>query len=275
MTCQISHSFSSLFAVELKDLQAILNSLPSEVQIEYKMKVEEALKEKTKKETKAKQGARKVQVKSAETVRGGRKAEMEEQKKKLTSESAKQIRNGPANTAKENEPQQRKKPLKINERPAWGSKATKKVVKMSEKDPFYQQKKEERELKKAKRERQLKYLQELNKERIPSKSKSPGRSPRDPSPDDVKVVGERGRKPVPKPRQTQASDTRDVSPNILSLVDDLERGGGRSRSPKITGRSSPPVPSVRHRAQDSDRDAYYYTNSYLKNSQTDTRLGLF
>ena len=70
-----SHPFSG--PVELADLQAILHSLPDEVQIEYKIKVEEALKEKEKKERRReeRQGpGRKVHVKSADqATRGNRK----------------------------------------------------------------------------------------------------------------------------------------------------------------------------------------------------------
>ncbi|XP_012939350.1 trichohyalin isoform X4 [Aplysia californica] len=260
--------------LELKDLQAILNSLPDEVQIEYKMKVEEALKEKAIKE-KARERpggpSRKVHVKSASDVhdKGGRKPPAESNP-----------RVGRKIVQREAEPEERKRPVKLNERPAWNSNRKKQVVKNSERDPFYQQKREEKEMRKAKRERQLQYLQELNKEKIPSLSKSPGRS-RDVSPEGAKIVGERGRKPVRKVyggnQGNQGEAQRDSSPNILSLVNEKERNH-RSKSPKTTGRSSPLIPTVRHRTSnirgdDTDRDPYHYTNNYLRNSQTETKYG--
>lgn len=180
---------------------------------------------------------------------------------------------------KEAEPEVKKRQLKVNERPAWGSKGKKPVVKMSERDPFYQQKKEERELKKEKRERQLQYLQELNKERIPALSKSPGRG-RDLSPDDAPIAGERGRKPQsrkvnPNSRgnhlTAKQKNLQDPAANILSLVNE------KDKSPQTTGRLSPPIPSVRHRVNaqrdDPDRDPYQYTNNYFRNSHADSRYG--
>ena len=260
-----------MISVELKDLQAILNSLPDEVQIEYKLKVEEALKEKarTEKRNKDRHDSRKVHIKSA-SDKPSTKPPTENHPKKAASGSARVTRKV---SSKEPEADVKKRPLKINERPAWGTKTTKKVVKMSEKDPFYHQKKEEREIRKAKRERQLQYLQELNSQRIPSLSKSPGRGPRDPSPEAKQPAGhERGRKPANEKKEhiTQPVKERESSPNILSLINNQDESG---RSAKITGKTSPPIPSVRHRLQDTDRDAYHYANNYLRNSHADSRYG--
>lgn len=223
--------------MELKDLKKILQSLPDDVQIEYKMKVEEALKEKIKKDPK-----RKVHVKSADDS---------QRMSKKTEPVAKA-------TGKE-------KTRTLGERPLWNQKSRKTALKKnSEKDPFYAQKRQEAEERRTKRERQLLYLQELNMTRIPSHSRSPGRNQRDSSPDDVPQVEERGRKPAPARKQKceKPSDPyRDTSPNVLSLIND------RSKSALS---NSPPVPSVKHRTNRTiDADPYAYTNNYLSSSQTE------
>ncbi|KAH9508046.1 hypothetical protein Btru_052697 [Bulinus truncatus] len=234
--------------LELKDLKALLEKLP-EVQIEFKMKVEEALREK---ESEKQAPPRKVHT-------------------KVTEESIKDVKKATAKGAKS---APKEKIQKINERPDWNQRKRKTVVKNSEKDPFYEQKREEAETRRLKRERQLMYLQELNKERIPNLSKSPGRSPRDPSPEAFKQIGERGRKPGPAQKSAkvlQVEAHRDPSPNVLSLLS--EKGKKNKAS---LGSASPPIPSVKHKshaAVDPGNDPYNYINSYLRNSEGDTKYG--
>lgn len=225
--------------MELKDLQAILQNLPDEVQIEYKMKVEEALQEKEKRKQAP---SRKVHVKNTEDV------------------------NKNAKVAKP-----REKPLQLEERPQWNQRKRKTVTKNSEKDPFYWQKKEEADLRKERREKQLFYLQELNKEKIPSHSRSPGRY-RDESPEGVKRSEKRDGKEAAngkeRDRKPRAGNKNDDSPNILSLLSHDEN--------KNAGRSSPPVPTVRHRTtakHEPDRDPYIYANNLLQINQTDSKYG--
>nr|KAI8728062.1 trichohyalin-like [Biomphalaria glabrata] len=228
--------------LELKDLKALLEKLPEDVQIEYKMKVEEALREK---ESVKHVPSRKVHTKVVEEVKEARKPKV------------KAVQSAP-----------KEKTLGIKERPDWNQRRRKTVVKNSEKDPFYEEKREEAEARRLKRERQLMYLQELNRERIPNLSKSPGRSPRAPSPEPVKEVGERGRKTQ---KRLPPTDTlKDTSPNVVALLNE-------DRKKKISPRSaSPPIPSIKHKAHgvaDPANDPYHYINSYLRNSQGENRYG--
>lgn len=250
----ISFAYILLFPpVELKDLQAILNSLPDDIQIEYKMRVEEALKEKEKNKPAPN---RKVHSKSAEDARRTRKT-------------------APRKEMPKEKPVVREKPPKINERPAWNQPKRKTVIKNSERDPFYQQKKEEAEARKNMREKQLVYLQELNKERIPSLSPSKGRAS---SPENGRKNAERGRKPADsnKPRKP----ARRESPNILSLLNDDKTNRTRSKSPaghnRSRNQSSPPLPTVKHRTITKGEDTsnpYSFTNSVLRSSQTESKYG--
>ncbi|KAK0041536.1 trichohyalin [Biomphalaria pfeifferi] len=228
--------------LELKDLKALLEKLPEDVQIEYKMKVEEALREK---ESVKHAPSRKVHTKVVEEVKEARKPKV------------KAVQSAP-----------KEKTLGIKERPDWNQRRRKTVVKNSEKDPFYEEKREEAEARRLKRERQLMYLQELNRERIPNLSKSPGRSPRAPSPEPVKEVGERGRKTQKRLPPTET--LKDMSPNVVALLNE-------DRKKKISPRSaSPPIPSIKHKAHgvaDPANDPYHYINSYLRNSQGDNRYG--
>ncbi|CAL1547997.1 unnamed protein product [Lymnaea stagnalis] len=251
--------------LELKDLKAILQNLPDEVQIEYKMRVQEALKEKEKQPP-----PRKVHVKSAEEScsnpkRPGEKAPQ----KQVEKAPLKKVEKLPPKKVEKAPPKEEKS----GERPDWNQRKRKTVVKNSEKDPFYAQNREEAEARRLKRERQLLYLQELNKGRIPSLSKSPGRSPRDVSPEAQKQVGERGRKPAPPQKlptgkAAHVDSTRDTSPNVLSLLNDKPEKRSSPRS------VSPPIPSVKHRTQvPNDADPYTYANSFLRNSQTNTKYG--
>ncbi|XP_055882885.1 trichohyalin-like isoform X4 [Biomphalaria glabrata] len=228
--------------LELKDLKALLEKLPEDVQIEYKMKVEEALREK---ESVKHAPSRKVHTRVVEEVKEARKPKV------------KAVQSAP-----------KEKTLGIKERPDWNQRRRKTVVKNSEKDPFYEEKREEAEARRLKRERQLMYLQELNRERIPNLSKSPGRSPRAPSPEPVKEVGERGRKTQ---KRLPPTDTlKDTSPNVVALLNE-------DRKKKISPRSaSPPIPSIKHKAHgvaDPANDPYHYINSYLRNSQGENRYG--
>lgn len=247
--------------MELKDLQAILNNLPDEIQIEYKMRVEEALKEK---EKAMPAPSRKVHSKSAEDSRRMRKTAPKKN----------------AVTVKEKPPlvkEPRERPGKLNERPAWNQKKRKTVVKNSERDPFYEQRKEESEARKVKRERQLQYLQELNKEKIPSLSPTRARAG---SPEEGGKTLERGRRNVAASKKaTKGGGARDESPNILSLLPPGERNNRTTSksSAARNGKLSPPLPTVKHRTvavtEDDPNDPYFYTNSVLRTSQSDTRYG--
>uniref|UniRef100_A0A2C9KHI8 CCDC66 domain-containing protein n=1 Tax=Biomphalaria glabrata TaxID=6526 RepID=A0A2C9KHI8_BIOGL len=217
-------------------------TFPEDVQIEYKIKVEEALREK---ESAKHAPSRKVHTKVVEEVKEARKPKV------------KAVQSAP-----------KEKTLGIKERPDWNQRRRKTVVKNSEKDPFYEEKREEAEARRLKRERQLMYLQELNRERIPNLSKSPGRSPRAPSPEPVKEVGERGRKTQKRLPPTET--LKDTSPNVVALLNE-------DRKKKISPRSaSPPIPSIKHKAHgvaDPANDPYHYINSYLRNSQGENRYG--
>ncbi|RUS78172.1 hypothetical protein EGW08_014060, partial [Elysia chlorotica] len=267
--------------LELSELQNILNSLPEDIQIEYKLKVEDALREK---EDRARnQPSRKVHVKAADDVdkrRGGKPPPAV----------------APGRRAVREKPEQ---PPGPKQKPAWNQKQRKTAVKNSERDPFYQQKKEQSDARRAKREKQLQYLQELNSENIPtehatrSKSRHEHCSPRrDGEPD---AVGEnRGRKVANARKQPGRDDSHDHprshSPNVLSLMADgnerpgrggAAKRGARSKSPPpryllSTGRSSPAIPAVRHRAmadQNADKDPYLHVNQHLRDSQSNTKYG--
>ena len=272
--------FTPTAVVELNELQNILNSLPEDIQIEYKLKVEDALREK---ESRARnQPSRKVHVKVADEVdnrRGGKPPAASVPSKRAVKEKPEQT--GP------------------KQRLAWNQKQRKTVVKNSERDPFYQQKKEQAEARRARRERQLQYLQELNSENIPtehasrSKSRHEHCSPRREG--EPEAVENRGRKVanVRKRRDDSHDRHRSHSPNVLSLVVNndgagrrLEGGGAvrrgaRSKSPApqyplSTGRSSPAIPTVRHRTMadpNADKDPYLHANQQLRDSQSNTRYG--
>ncbi|GFR94339.1 coiled-coil domain-containing protein 66 [Elysia marginata] len=266
--------------LELSELQNILNSLPEDIQIEYKLKVEDALRQK---EQRARnQPSRKVHVKDVDEV-DGRKG------------GKPPVANVPGKRAVKEKPEQ----AGPKQRLAWNQRQRKTAVKNSERDPFYQQKKEQSEARRAKRERQLQYLQELNSENIPtehasrSKSRHEHCSPRrDGEPEPVenrgrKVANARGRRDASRDRQCSHS------PNVLSLLNNDDGGGRRQegggnarrgarskspapRYPLSTGRSSPAIPTVRHRAMadsNSDKDPYLHANMQLRDSQSNTKYG--
>ncbi|GFO03433.1 coiled-coil domain-containing protein 66 [Plakobranchus ocellatus] len=265
--------------LELSDLQNILKALPEEIQIEYKHKVEDALREKE--ERTRNQPSRKVHVKSGEEAnrRAGKPPAGGRPGKRPVKEKP-----------EKEEPKQRL---------AWNQKEKKTVVKNSERDPFYQQKKEQSEARRARRERQLQYLQELNSDNIPthkasrSKSRHEHCSPRrDGEPE---TVEHRGRKMANSRagKDGHENDNHNHSPDILYLHNNSDETGqkrqdvgntrhrGRSKSPApryplSTGRSSPLIPTVRHRTAadpNADRDPYLHANQYLRESQSDTRYG--
>ena len=194
-------------------------------------------------------------------------------------------------------------PTGPKQRLAWNQKQRKTVLKNSERDPFYQQKKEQAEARRARRERQLQYLQELNSENIPtehasrSKSRHEHCSPRREG--EPEAVEHRGRKVAnARARRDDSQDVqrrqRSHSPNVLSLVNTnsnegagrRQEGGGvrrgaRSKSPApryplSTGRSSPLIPTARHRMMadpNADRDPYLHANQQLRDSQSNTKYG--
>ncbi|CAG5125445.1 unnamed protein product, partial [Candidula unifasciata] len=127
--------------LELKELQAILQSLPEDIQIQYKMRVEDALQEK---ERRKQAPTRKVHAKNASEDSNSNKNSKGVQPKEI--------------------------PQKLENKPQWNQKKRKTAVKNSEKDPYYFQKRQEAELRKERREQKLLYLQELNKDRIPMHS---------------------------------------------------------------------------------------------------------
>lgn len=260
--------------LELSELQNILNSLPEDIQIEYKLKVEDALRQK---EEKARnQPTRKVHVKGADEVdctRGGKPP----------------VSNAPSKRTVKDKPEQ----TGPKQRLAWNQKQRKTVVKNSERDPFYQQKKEQSEVRRARRERQLQYLQELNSENIPTEHASRSKSRHEhcsPRREGESEAGEnRGRK-VANAR-TRGDASHDHSPNVLSLLNNNDGelqnqgGGGRVRRgavspapqyPLSTGRSSPAIPTVRHRAManpNSDKDPYFHANQQFRESHSNTKYG--
>ncbi|KAK7101605.1 coiled-coil domain-containing protein 66-like isoform X2 [Littorina saxatilis] len=123
-------------------------------------------------------------------------------------------------------------------------------VKQSEKDPFYERKKQESEERRAKRERQMQYLVELNKEVIPTeKHKRPSQHPSSSEHNILHVESDFADRR--EERQQGVNGGGDLSHRSHSPP--VNRTGGKYR-PSERNRS-PPVPSVKHRgANDSTRD---------------------
>ncbi|BFZ08648.1 hypothetical protein BsWGS_11687 [Bradybaena similaris] len=231
--------------MELKELQAILQNLPEDIQIEYKMKVEDALQQK---ERRKQAPTRKVHAKhnSEDNINLN---------KNLTV------------------PQPKERPQKLESRPEWNQRKRKTAVKNSEKDPLYLKKREEAELRKERREQRLLYLQELNKDRIPMHSnKSPGKGHCE-FPEDVKQIEDRSRKVVATNKALSERHETDITSHKM-----LSNGETRltSKPHENTGRSSPPIPAVRHRTtmkNESNKDPYQYVNNYLQLSPADSKYG--
>lgn len=168
--------------------------------------------------------------------------------------------------------QPKEKPQKLESRPEWNQRKRKTAVKNSEKDPLYLKKREEAELRKERREQRLLYLQELNKDRIPTHSnRSPGKGHYEFA-EDVKQIEDRGSKVVATNRAWSEKQETDISHKMLS------NGETRltSKPPENTGRSSPPIPAVRHRTtmkNESNKDPYQYANNYLQLSPADSKYG--
>lgn len=170
--------------------------------------------------------------------------------------------------------QRRKGPVKPGSRPQWGYKNTDSVKpkKQSEKDPFYERKKLESEMRRQKREQKLLSMVEANKEVIPDYYVPPPRSrshSRDPSPfSDIEMASPRQVKPDRR--------SKSHSPNRYSLKNESQqlpvyddvvpkgRGRDQSQSPAKTDsvveselvsvdkgshnrHKSPPVPALRHK----------------------------
>ncbi|XP_064604488.1 coiled-coil domain-containing protein 66-like isoform X2 [Liolophura sinensis] len=194
------------------------------------------------------------------------------QNKKVRVKSA--DKNVDSNLDKQNKkpPMGKKGPLKISERPKWGTQNQKqaKNKKQSERDPFYQRKIEERRERRARRERELLASVEANKRMIPGEKGTGHREER------VEHVGGSNRAYHDKDdlfhgtdrsgqydrlegmrRQTQSPPmgrTRDRSPTTNYR--------GDSRTTVITTHAhSPPIPALRHK-MDIWKDSQDFVNDY-------------
>ncbi|XP_060602947.1 trichohyalin-like isoform X3 [Ruditapes philippinarum] len=184
------------------------------------------------------------------------------------------------------EVQRRKGPVKPGSRPMWGYKnpESKKPKKQSERDPFFEQKKRESEMRRLKREQKLLAMVEANKPVIPDYYVPPPKSSRSRSRDqspfsDVEMAS---------PRQVHPGRrTKSHSPNRLVLQGETDNYYGhedhhgqgdqrdrrtdkrrnQSKSPTPRGRAdsppqergktrntSPPVPALRHRSDNQNTD---------------------
>ncbi|XP_045166612.2 trichohyalin-like isoform X3 [Mercenaria mercenaria] len=175
--------------------------------------------------------------------------------------------------------QRRKGPVKPGSRPMWGYKNpdSKKPKKQSERDPFYEQKKRESEMRRLKREHKLLAMVEANKPVIPDYYVPPPKSSRSRSRDlsplsDLEMAS---------PREVRPSRrSKSHSPNRLVLQGEIDHSYGhqnegkspdrrrnQNRSPSPRGRresptqdrtvdnllsrtrnTSPPIPALRHRS---------------------------
>lgn len=185
--------------------------------------------------------------------------------------------------------QRRKGPVKPGSRPMWGYKnaENKKPKKQSERDPFYEQKRRESEMRRLKREQKLLAMVEANKPVIPDYYVPPPKSSRSRSRDqspfsDLEMASPREVRP--NRRSKSHSPNRQVLGGETEHFDShgshyeeksSDRGRHRSKSPprgRMESRSpdqyveapqhrsrneSPPVPALRHRYdsnQNNDND---------------------
>nr|KAG5704307.1 hypothetical protein BaRGS_012616 [Batillaria attramentaria] len=254
------------FATQTGDIAALIESLKkeiSDVEIEYRPKPGDKA---------SRNNNKQVHVKSADN-------------KKQPDNRQRQGAPQPPPT-KQSKPKQQKADGKP---PTWNYQNPKKKapVKQSEKDPFFEQKREEREEQRAKRERQLQYLVELNKQVIPTEKHSrldihtDGDLPN--GLDTDRGAGEE------RSRKQKHAHTKDDPPVANGDVSHRSRSH-RSRSPpaKGTGKyrrmersQSPPVPAVRHKIgknpagdfeTDYDVDAHNYYRPANGNAEVTPRV---
>lgn len=172
------------------------------------------------------------------------------------------------------EMKRRKGPVKPGSRPMWGYKNTDlvKPKKQSEKDPFYERKKRESDMRRVKREQKLLAMVNANKEIIPDYYVPPPRSrshSRDPSPfSDVEMasprevkLGRRSKSHSPH-RHMLHGEYDNFSSNTSNISKSRPRETSRSpaRTESLLGEQnssvvpshsrnrSPPVPALRHKS---------------------------
>ena len=167
--------------------------------------------------------------------------------------------------------QQRKGPVKPGSRPKWGfkNKESIKPKKQSEKDPFYERKKRESDMRRTKREQRLLAMVDANKAVIPDYYVPPPRSrsrSRDPSPfSDVEIASPRM---VKQSRRSKShSPHRHQEQTNVLTVNHGRRAGASPVSTKAESiqeqqsimsrpsqNRSPPVPALKHRQNNQNMD---------------------
>lgn len=142
--------------------------------------------------------------------------------------------------------------------PAWNyqNPHRKVPIKQSEKDPLFEEKRQESEERRAKRERQLHYLVEINKNVIPTeRTASSMHKAASAEPLDIEdsKLRSRGRERNFQRNGPSAVSTGDLSHRTRSPPLDSQAGKRSHRS----GRSlSPPVPAVRHKIGKESTEEY-------------------
>lgn len=178
------------------------------------------------------------------------------------------------------EMQRRKGPVKPGSRPKWGFKNPDSVKpkKQSEKDPFYERKKKESDMRRLKREQKLLAMVDANKEIIPdyftATSRSRSRS-RDTSPfSDVEMASPRQVKPSRRSKSHSPhrhahhgeSKVLLVNNNVVQTgpsehsqsptrTESLQGDQMTSSRPSRSRNRSPPVPALRHK-HDHNQNIY-------------------
>ena len=166
------------------------------------------------------------------------------------------------------EEKRRKGPVKPGSRPKWGYKNmdNKRPVKNSEKDPFYETKKRESQMRRYQREQKLLAMVEANKEVIPKYYVPPPKS-RDQSPysdyehDSIREVHVSRRSKSYSPNRTLIDERSDYLPlhtnDNVSVKSERRRrtscspSRDKSQSPPVrqsrARHKSPPIPAIKHR----------------------------